>query len=150
MSDMRVLRSTVARRLTVVFAAIAIAGAPATEPAAAQHAAAQQAAREIAGRWAGELEVQGVRLPLVFHIGADAGVLTATMDSPMQGVHGIPVDSVRLAGDRLVLAVPALNGVYSGRLVEPNTLEGEWRQGPMSLPLELRRGDDVAGGGGGP
>ena len=39
------------------------------------------------GTWSGKLNVQGVSLPLVFHLQADS----STIDSPSQGVRGLPV-----------------------------------------------------------
>lgn len=37
------------------------------------------------GAWSGELDIQGTKLPLVFHFDADG----CTMDSPSQGAKGI-------------------------------------------------------------
>lgn len=39
------------------------------------------------GIWSGDLDVQGIKLPLVFNLDND----NPTMDSPAQGVKGIPV-----------------------------------------------------------
>jgi uncharacterized protein len=99
-----------------------------------------QAQLTVTGSWTGELEVQGMRLPLVFHIGESGGGLTATMDSPLQGARGIPVDSVVVDGTELRLRVLSIGGAYIGRLTAPDVLEGEWRQGGGALPLTLRRG----------
>jgi hypothetical protein len=52
----------------------------------------------VAGSWAGDLIVQGTRLPLVFHITQEGEALSATMDSPAQGARGIPVDTAPFPG----------------------------------------------------
>ena len=39
------------------------------------------------GTWSGQLDVQGIKLPLVFHFDKDACV----MDSPSQGAKGLKV-----------------------------------------------------------
>ena len=51
-------------------------------------------AQDISGGWTGTLMVQGAVLPLVFNFTKTATGYTATMDSPKQGVKGIPVDEV--------------------------------------------------------
>jgi uncharacterized protein len=97
-------------------------------------------ASPVAGSWWGNLSVQGTELPLVFHITETDGRLAATMDSPAQGARGIPVDSVRFEDSVLTLRILPIAGTYTGRLVSADEMEGEWRQGPGALPLNLRRG----------
>jgi uncharacterized protein len=97
----------------------------------------------FAGSWAGELDVQGTRLPLVFHIAAGESGLGATMDSPLQGALGIPVDSVLVHGDTVTLRLVAIGGTYVGRLAGDSII-GDWRQGGLTFPLLLRRSDPQA------
>ena len=47
--------------------------------------------QEIIGSWAGELEVSGTKLPLIFNIKQKDAELITTMDSPMQGAKDIPI-----------------------------------------------------------
>lgn len=98
----------------------------------------------VAGSWAGDLIVQGTRLPLVFHITQQGEALSATMDSPAQGARGIPVDTARFQDGTLTLRVNAIAGTFFGRLVSAEVIEGEWRQGPNALPLTVRRGEPDA------
>lgn len=56
------------------------------------------AANAQTGTWSGKIDVQGVQLPLVFHLDADH----PTMDSPNEGVRGIPVEVERTEFDVLV------------------------------------------------
>ena len=56
--------------------------------------------QNIQGIWQGVLEVSGAKLRIVFNISAGQNTtLTATMDSPDQGVIGIPVDKVTFQND---------------------------------------------------
>jgi uncharacterized protein len=111
----------------------------------AVHGSAAAQASPITGSWSGELTIPGgTPLPLVFHITQEGDGLAATMDSPMQGARGIPVDTVRFADGTVTMRLLAIAGSYTGRLAGENLLEGEWQQGPGSLPLTLRRGEPGA------
>ncbi|MCJ8165768.1 alpha/beta hydrolase [Pontibacter sp. E15-1] len=107
-------------------------------------ARAQQPTR-IAGDWHGALQVMGTELPLLFHITAGAdGTLSATMDSPMQGATGIPVQAVRLVQDSVYIDVKAIGGVYEGKITAAETIDGQWKQGGQSMALQLKRGTPEA------
>lgn len=111
----------------------------------------------LAGSWAGRLEVPGApSLALVFHLEQTAAADTAalagdsvpvrlefagTMDSPDQGVRGIPIPRGTLVGDTVRLEIPAIMGGFEGRFIAPDTLVGEWVQGGARLPLVLVRTD---------
>lgn len=47
--------------------------------------------QEIVGAWTGELDIQGMKLPLIFNIKESNGNLSTTLDSPKQGAKDIPV-----------------------------------------------------------
>lgn len=88
------------------------------------------------GTWSGSMEVQGVKLPLVFHFNDDA----PTMDSPQQGAKGIPVELERSATGKLLVRIPSLAASYEG-LWLGNKIVGSFRQMGMSLPLTLTPGE---------
>lgn len=94
--------------------------------------------QEIIGSWAGELEVQGTKLPLVFNIKQNGTQLTTTMDSPMQGAKDIPVSETTFIKNELTLSAPNMGLQYKGTLNQ-NKLEGTFTQGQMSLPFILTR-----------
>lgn len=96
--------------------------------------------QNITGSWAGELNVQGMKLPLVINISEKEGVLTSTLDSPKQGAKGLPVQETRFEDGELTINAPGLGLKYAGKLKGENTLEGTFSQGGMSLPLILQRG----------
>jgi hypothetical protein len=84
-------------------------------------------------------------LALVFHISAGKeGELLATVDSPDQGVRGIPVERVVVDGNRLTMEMPAMQARFEG-VVEGDRLEGAWNQGGANLPLELERVEVLVG-----
>jgi uncharacterized protein len=106
---------------------------------APSHILAQPSPAE--GSWRGVLApMAGVELRLVFHVGTDdAGLLTATMDSPDQGVTGIPVQQATFLDGELDLQMPQMQARYRGRLAHPDTIRGEWSQAGQSFPLVLAR-----------
>ena len=100
-----------------------------------------QSLDDVVGAWHGELDVNGMTLPIIFHIEDTGTALAASMDSPDQGATGIPVESVTLEGDTLTLEVPAIQGEYVGALTDPETIEGTWTQAGQSFPLMLSPAD---------
>jgi pimeloyl-ACP methyl ester carboxylesterase len=91
----------------------------------------------LAGAWHGQM-AQSLRLVLHFEPRADGG-LTGTLDSPDQGALGIPLGSIETRNESLFVAVPSIGADYVARRVSADSLEGEWRQGGVRLPLALGR-----------
>ena len=95
--------------------------------------------QDIAGQWNGILKVQGIQLRLVFHIDkTDIGYI-ATMDSPDQGVNGIPVTTVSFEQANITLIIPSAKIEYDGVLGEDNSIVGTFRQAGQSFPLNLSK-----------
>jgi uncharacterized protein len=96
---------------------------------------------KVVGTWTGKLDVGG-GLTIVFHVEpADGGGLKATMDSPDQGAKGIPVSQATFADGTLKLVVAVAQGEYEGKLSDDgSTIAGTWKQGGLSLPLDLGKG----------
>ena len=99
-----------------------------------------QANNQLAGKWSGQLKVQGMELLIVFNVTQDEqGQYQATMDSPDQGASGIPVSSVSFEHNQARFEVKMAQGFYQGKLTEDGqTLEGEWSQG-QAFPLTLKK-----------
>lgn len=97
----------------------------------------------IEGIWEGKLKVPGGELRIVFNISKNPdGTLTASLDSPDQGVTGIPVEEVIFEDNTLRLEVKSVGGVYEGKVDEEFlTFEGQWKQSGQTLPLTLKRVD---------
>ncbi len=97
-----------------------------------------------AGTWLGTLEIQTIKLRVVFHIAKDGDGYKTTMDSPDQGVTGIAVEQTSFADRKLKLAAPVLTFEFEGTLSEDGQMiSGEFRQAGMTFPLELKRTDKV-------
>lgn len=98
-------------------------------------------AQDITGTWQGALQVAaGRELRVVYKITkADTGGLKATMYSIDQGGQGIPVSSVTVQNGAVKMTVPAIGGVYEGKLsnTDATGITGSWTQGPAPLPLNL-------------
>ena len=107
--------------------------------------AQQQDTSEISieGIWQGKLKVPGTELSIVFKISQNPeGTLTATLDSPDQGVTGIPVEEVIFKDNTLHLEVKSVGGVYEGKVSEDFlVIEGEWKQSGGVFPLTVKRVD---------
>ncbi|GAB3413795.1 alpha/beta hydrolase family protein [Niabella aquatica] len=98
--------------------------------------------QSITGHWAGELDIQGAKLPLVLHITQKGTAFTSTMDSPAQGVRGMKVDTTELVNDRLTLVVNNIQLRYVGTMVSGDSIAGIFTQMTTSLPLRLTRTKD--------
>src|SRR5690625_2551852 len=96
-------------------------------------------AQDITGQWHGLLKVQGIQLPIVFHISESDGVYSATMDSPDQGAFGISVATTTYEEAVLKLEIPSAAIQYTGSLDENNRVIGRFKQGGLELPLDLSR-----------
>lgn len=99
--------------------------------------------KNLPGDWQGTLDTGSSKLRVVFNITQAAdGKLSATMDSPDQGAHGIPVDSVTADEGSLTIAVKVVRGEFKGSWTESDkAITGQWTQGPNSLPLSLHKGN---------
>lgn len=103
-------------------------------------AADSRNASSLVGTWEGTLKVGAVTLRMVFNVSQKDGALVATMDSPDQGVRGIPVSAVALADAVATFEVKKISGVYQGTLsADGSRLEGGWKQGGRTFPLSLQK-----------
>ena len=96
-------------------------------------------AQEIIGSWHGSLKVQGIELRLVFNITKTADGYQSTMDSPDQGAKGIPVSSTAFEGDKLTISMPNMGIEYKATLVKSTELEGTFKQGGQSFPMNMSK-----------
>ena len=89
------------------------------------------------GTWSGKLDVQGTKLSLVFHLEDE----NPTMDSPDQGVKGIPIQIERKGMGGLSIKIPSLGASFEGSFVIKQII-GTFKQAGLSLPLILAPGED--------
>lgn len=95
-------------------------------------------AQDITGQWNGLLKVQGIQLRVVFNVSKSADGYTSTMDSPDQGANGIPVTKTSFENPNIHFEVANAGIVYDGVLKE-NEIEGTFKQGGQSFPMNLSK-----------
>ena len=87
------------------------------------------------GDWSGKLNVQGTSITLVLHLNADG----CKVDSPDQGVRGIPAEASHTDLGKLVISIPSFGATYEGFLLA-GQLVGTFTQHGVSFPLTLTPG----------
>lgn len=95
--------------------------------------------QEITGQWNGIIKVPGSQLRVVFNITKSEKGYSSTMDSPDQGVKGIPFTKSSFENSILKLEIPSALIVYEGKLDGDNNLVGEFTQRGQVFPLNLSR-----------
>lgn len=88
------------------------------------------------GTWSGELNVQGAKLPLVFHLDE----VNPSVDSPAQNARGIPAQIIRTNPDSISVIIPSIGAAFSGKCVD-NEITGEFTQRGFRFPLRLIPGE---------
>jgi fermentation-respiration switch protein FrsA (DUF1100 family) len=100
---------------------------------------------DIDGAWMGTLDTGAIKLRVVFHIVNTADGLTATLDSPDQGMKGLPTSSVTRTGSSLKIEASKIGGVFEGKIAaDLGSIDGKWTQGGGTMPLVLKRLKDDA------
>ena len=84
------------------------------------------------GTWSGKIEVQGTQLSLVFHLNEE----NPTMDSPGQGVRGIPIEVERTLTGQITVKIPSVGATYKGQWLAKQIV-GTFTQLGTSIPLTL-------------
>lgn len=97
------------------------------------------------GVWQGALEANGLRLRLQLHVSHDDQKhLVASLDSPDQGISGLPAAEVSQNGVVLHFEIPVVNGVYEGTLNgAKSTIAGSWTQNGVARELKFQRSDQL-------
>lgn len=100
-------------------------------------------AQEIVGQWSGVLQLPGTDLHVVFHVAKnDQGGYTSTMDSPDQGVNGIPVTTTTFVESVITFELTPMRIVYKGT-IEKEEIFGTFTQGGQEFSLNLDRKEVV-------
>lgn len=89
------------------------------------------------GTWSGKLEVQGTKLALVFHLNEE----NPSMDSPDQGVKGVPIQVERTETGKVTVKVPSIGASYEGQWLGKQ-INGTFKQMGMSFPMTLTPGEE--------
>jgi pimeloyl-ACP methyl ester carboxylesterase len=98
---------------------------------------------DIDGAWIGKLDTGTLRLRIVFRITNTQDGLTATLDSPDQGMNGLPGTAVTREGSSLKIETNQIDGIFAGKIAADATaIDGTWTQRGHSFPLALTRVKD--------
>jgi uncharacterized protein len=109
--------------------------------AGASDAEAPLAEVDLSGTWLGSAQLPSNSLRIVLNIqrGQDDR-WTGTLDSPDQSAVGIPITSIAVTGDHVLVRVDSIGFEYSGQLSsDGQTLSGLAQQGGSLLALMLER-----------
>jgi len=87
------------------------------------------------GEWSGKIESHGMKIPLVFHLD-DA---KPTIDSPDQGVKGVPTQLERGEAGKITVKIPSIGATYEGVYAD-NQIVGTFKQWGTPFPLTLTPG----------
>ena len=99
----------------------------------------QVSAQEIVGQWNGVLQLAGTDLHVVFHVTKnDSGIYQSTMDSPDQGVKGIPVTTTTFVDKVISFEIAPMKISYIGT-IEKEEIFGTFTQGGHEFSLNLDR-----------
>lgn len=95
---------------------------------------------QFAGEWQGKLSMGQSELILVFKFAQQDTTITGTLDVPQQGAKNLPIDKIKLNGNKITLTISAIGLDYKGTLNEGDmpTIEGEIRQMGYTFPVTLK------------
>jgi alpha-beta hydrolase superfamily lysophospholipase len=119
----------------IYFAAILSFSLFVTIPAESQNAFEKTS---LTGSWLGKINTGAIELRVIFNLsltGKDS--LVATLDSPDQGAKNIKLGTVTLNGKTLRIVAPLLLAEYNGDIKNDTLIEGTWKQGANTIPLNL-------------
>lgn len=96
-------------------------------------------AQDIVGDWQGTLNTGGGELRIVLHVAQGDGGMKATMDSPDQGIVGMPVSTITKQDVKVNFTVDVVKGSFEGKLKNNGVISGNWKQGGDPRPLDFKR-----------
>lgn len=96
--------------------------------------------QEISGQWNGVIKLPGQQFRVVFNISKTETGYASTMDSPDQGVNGIPFTKTSFENSIVKLEIPSALIVYEGMLNKDDNIVGNFVQRGQSFPLNLSKG----------
>lgn len=91
------------------------------------------------GVWSGNLEVQGMKLPVVFHLNDN----NPCIDSPAQNVKGLPIQITRNGTDSISINIPLIGATFKGKC-DNNEIIGIFAQRGVEFPLVLTPGEKIS------
>ncbi len=106
-----------------------------------------QAQPNAAGRWEGNIEVQGIKLGITVELARKEGAAwTGTITIPAQMFKDVALENVTVKGNAVSFEMPGVPGnpTFQGKLSEDSkTLAGELTQSGQHFPFKLERPDSA-------
>lgn len=100
---------------------------------------------DIEGVWTGALQIGTTKLGLIFHLANTEQGLVGSLDVPQQGARGIPLSAVTRNGSAVTIEVGTIGGKFAGTTDTAHAeIKGTWTQNGMSLPLDLKREENLS------
>jgi pimeloyl-ACP methyl ester carboxylesterase len=85
--------------------------------------------QKIIGNWKGDINVNGAKLPIVFHFHKNnEGKAEGNWDSPKQNANGLPFSSIDSDDDSIHLGIKMISGSYEGKFTGNDSITGTWTQ----------------------
>lgn len=101
-------------------------------------------AQSITGTWYAALSSPAGKVTLVFHVSRDGDTYGATMDSPLQHVTDVPMNSLAFTNNMLTISGPGAIFTYKGKFkADSDKITGTYTQAGIGLPMVFTR--DMAG-----
>ncbi|MDE7096424.1 MAG: alpha/beta hydrolase, partial [Muribaculaceae bacterium] len=88
------------------------------------------------GVWSGAIDVQGTKPHIVFHMDDE----NPTLDSPAQGVKGLPTKITKTGGYSIIIEIPSIGATFKG-LCAIDKIIGKFNQMGAEFPLVLTPGE---------
>ena len=133
-------------RFVRCFTALLVAALPAVPSLIAQTPPTAKArptprSHTLEGNYAGTLQAADAQLHLLLHLSEAAnGSLRASLDSLDQAVYAIDATSISFIAPTLKFTVASAAAHFEGKVsADYQTIEGEWIQGNVSLPVVFHR-----------
>ncbi len=97
--------------------------------------------KELEGDWEGSLQMPNGEFRLVIHFKNQPDkTVAATMDTPVPGATGAPLNDVKQNGQKVEFAIKVAHASFQGSLNKEGTeLAGQFTHEENSLPLTLRK-----------
>lgn len=126
------------RRWPLEMARDTAAGVPAADPLF--RSPPLPAVQGLDGNWAGTLDFGTAKLRLVLHVLSRDGGVKAGLDSPDQGVSGIPVTTLSRDGKSVAFGLASIGASFNGTLsADGRAIAGTFTQNGRDTPLTLTR-----------
>ena len=93
---------------------------------------------DVTGDWHGQLDIQGMKLRISFHLSKEGDKYTSTMDSPDQEAMGLATSTTFFDGETLKISMENIGAEFNGELKD-NVIDGTFNQAGMKMPLLLSK-----------